>query len=1414
MKINNILVIIFILLICLCIYFIKNYINNSNNYNDTKNKFSNTNKYLAGAYFKSFKGRSNIAWGINTNNITDINSISDLNKRIYNFILNDSNETKQSKKYFFSRDNTDFDIILYTHVDFEGNKLKLFNNNSYTYDINLTDYNDGSTWNDRISSLDIAPFTKVTLYEHINNRGKSVKHINDTADIMKININNMRLQNDTLSSVRIESLLNTQNIDVISQEFERVYQNDFGPKNIIIDRNLILELNDNNDYTYMSGEINDEDSIRKILSKYMNFIDLSSNYIKQNNVILHIQKNNETNSNKKYIILPEGEYKFNKDKFIKILKKFNIPSSKYSIKKVEINSNHSNNFEFLINSQIITPNEETSIDININSNTNFEIISRHKTNRSVNDSYVVLYENKNFSGYNKRFNVGSHNLGDTLKKNDFYSSIQLFGDAKATLFQHNNFNGNKLEVFESISDLDKYGFNNFLSSLKVKSQNINENLYLVKQIKFPEYIDNPFKYVISQGLFKNFKNINKNEMIQNNIENNKNNEVSFNINKENNQYDNSLIRLFFVDINNFYPVIYKKYEFDFVNINVGVINDNSIFKLTNNKKNNIELKMTKFPNNNIENNIKLFKNCKFYLTLNHNYFNDNNLAIVWNKTNNIFDYIPNKTNNNSNKKNMKYKDGIEYLYLPKNIGVVEYLKESDGNIKNEFLKLQNINNIKTVNNNENYRIIDYSDNKLISFKFVNSGLIFKTKKINNENKKFINYNQLCSDKCISKNLNNEKSGNLFTLKTGKETNIKYGFENEDLKDINNSSNFSVCQGYLDKENNCLSVFEENINNIETTDCRTCRMPIKHLNNNVDITCPDVCFNTESTDDLVINTDNKGNGVCTRYAVINERNNDTKKYNCSNSIPSDDKIYINCSKCTIRNMDDITDSRMNINEGFTTTNQIIGTINYGDPAPSYYMYLNNDFLNTDYNPNSDNNKKIHRINNISSDKLLGIFSSSSNEVFPQEFQNKYPYNLFSDTEKPNIILGPGDNLQINSDNQVIINYNSRTAQNEQKPFNKNFKLGKGNISKIKLIDEPKDCFNFTSSYSDCINKLDRNGNNCRFIYANQLEDDKDKSNFLKNRTMVEEENNYNPLQQELSLYNTADKNGNSNYQNVKNVYDAKRIRPKQNFCFSLKPQGSNSFPIEGTCSTSNSFNKLKYPCVRVSEKDSNGNITKTFVRHRNAMINELGVQIRKFVLGEPGSKTQSFRTLQRIFEVNEIIKNEVEAEELIQKELLKSNQNKLNKIHNNLMTEIYNGKLHNIEGFLNKKKPIQRIQSNYTNQNLTVLPNEDDTFGIKINEKCLSVYNENEYSEVNCNKNSQAQKFVQNKIMNPSDEKILIGKTQIAKNATYPYSLFKSKVSGNCLNMDEDGVGVIPCNPNSERQKWAPFTDKNLCLDSR
>ena len=141
---------------------------------------------------------------------------------------------------------------------------------------------------------------------------------------------------------------------------------------------------------------------------------------------------------------------------------------------------------------------------------------------------------------------------------------------------------------------------------------------------------------------------------------------------------------------------------------------------------------------------------------------------------------------------------------------------------------------------------------------------------------------------------------------------------------------------------------------------------------------------------------------------------------------------------------------------------------------------------------------------------------------------------------------------------------------------------------------------------------------------------------------------------------------------------------------------------------------------------------------------------------------------------------------------------------------------NVEGFTNRRnKSIKRISSNYNNENLTVMKNPDDSYRIKINENCLSVYGDSDYKEINCNDSSTSQKFYEYKVMNDADSKVIMGKLPLpTTKSNYPYSVFKSGVTNNCLQNNDEGISIEPCNPNSENQKWAPFTDPYKCLDSR
>ena len=124
------------------------------------------------------------------------------------------------------------------------------------------------------------------------------------------------------------------------------------------------------------------------------------------------------------------------------------------------------------------------------------------------------------------------------------------------------------------------------------------------------------------------------------------------------------------------------------------------------------------------------------------------------------------------------------------------------------------------------------------------------------------------------------------------------------------------------------------------------------------------------------------------------------------------------------------------------------------------------------------------------------------------------------------------------------------------------------------------------------------------------------------------------------------------------------------------------------------------------------------------------------------------------------------------------------------------------------------QSLYNNENISIQPiPEDNTFKININNKCIEVRGDKNYSLKECNRVTPTQYFEAIKIRNkaeaietnkvvPSNEKI-----------KYPFYQMVSSISGNCLSLDDHGVSVIPCDTNSIQQHWKMKTHEKLCLDN-
>jgi hypothetical protein len=87
------------------------------------------------------------------------------------------------------------------------------------------------------------------------------------------------------------------------------------------------------------------------------------------------------------------------------------------------------------------------------------------------DSYVVLYEHKDFGGSSHKFYAGSYDVGDLELgglRNDLASSITLVNGATAKLYENGGFRGKMIDVKRNISEFDSIDFNDKLSSLIVE----------------------------------------------------------------------------------------------------------------------------------------------------------------------------------------------------------------------------------------------------------------------------------------------------------------------------------------------------------------------------------------------------------------------------------------------------------------------------------------------------------------------------------------------------------------------------------------------------------------------------------------------------------------------------------------------------------------------------------------------------------------------------------------------------------------------------------------------------------------------------------------------------------------------------------------------------------------------------------
>lgn len=127
-------------------------------------------------------------------------------------------------------------------------------------------------------------------------------------------------------------------------------------------------------------------------------------------------------------------------------------------------------------------------------------------------------------------------------------------------------------------------------------------------------------------------------------------------------------------------------------------------------------------------------------------------------------------------------------------------------------------------------------------------------------------------------------------------------------------------------------------------------------------------------------------------------------------------------------------------------------------------------------------------------------------------------------------------------------------------------------------------------------------------------------------------------------------------------------------------------------------------------------------------------------------------------------------------------------------------------------PIQTIKSLYNSQILTLMPIDTKYYLIQINDKCLTVYDDNDYTLKDCDSVSitnTSQTFYHVRINNANDAQNATGNAPLS-NTLYPYSMFKSLTTDQALTSSDNGITVEPCNPDDNRQFWTISPEEYSC----
>ena len=112
--------------------------------------------------------------------------------------------------------------------------------------------------------------------------------------------------------------------------------------------------------------------------------------------------------------------------------------------------------------------------------------------------------------------------------------------------------------------------------------------------------------------------------------------------------------------------------------------------------------------------------------------------------------------------------------------------------------------------------------------------------------------------------------------------------------------------------------------------------------------------------------------------------------------------------------------------------------------------------------------------------------------------------------------------------------------------------------------------------------------------------------------------------------------------------------------------------------------------------------------------------------------------------------------------------------------------------------------------------ENDTYQVNINGQCLTVYSKKDVRLKPCQMGksvSDSQKFSTDRIQTKLGAQAITKEKYINPAVVYPYNIFRSSLTGECMTLDDAGDIVLKqCSGNNIKQQWLISPDEKLCKD--